>query len=391
MISKKQILDHKNYFDKNDLIHILLLAWFKKENIQHTYFQFWYNNHIICKKINFKNMALKSTKTQKPARIIETVQKDIDLSEASLRPKTLIDYVGQEMIKKHLSVSITSAKMRNASLEHILFYWPPGLWKTTLSNIIASEMWSNLKITSGPAIEKQADLVSILSNIEAWDILFIDEIHRLRPQIEEILYTAMEDFVIDIIVWKGTGAQSVRMPVNSFTLVWATTKLSSLSSPLRDRFWNVLKLDFYNESDLSKIISRNSKILDLEIVPELNISIAKRSRWTPRISNRLLKIMRDYKIIGKEINIQKVFQEIFIDLWIDELGLDYLDKKYLDTIHYKFSDGPVWLGTLASSIGEEEATLEDVVEPYLLQIWFLERSTRGRKITEIGIKHLLKK
>lgn len=336
-------------------------------------------------------MALKSTKTQKPARIIETVQKDIDLSEASLRPKTLTDYVGQEMIKKHLSVSITSAKMRNASLEHILFYWPPGLWKTTLSNIIASEMWSNLKITSGPAIEKQADLVSILSNIEAWDILFIDEIHRLRPQIEEILYTAMEDFVIDIMVWKGTGAQSVRMPVNSFTLVWATTKLSSLSSPLRDRFWNVLKLDFYNESDLSKIISRNSKILDLEIVPELNISIAKRSRWTPRISNRLLKIMRDYKIIGKEINIQKVFQEIFIDLWIDELGLDYLDKKYLDTIHYKFSDGPVWLGTLASSIGEEEATLEDVVEPYLLQIWFLERSTRGRKITEIGIKHLLKK
>lgn len=336
-------------------------------------------------------MALKSTKIQKPERIIETVQKDIDVSESSLRPKTLTDYVGQEMIKKHLSVSIASAKMRNASLEHILFYWPPGLWKTTLSNIIASEMWSNLKITSGPAIEKQADLVSILSNIEAWDILFIDEIHRLRPQIEEILYTAMEDFVIDIMVWKWTWAQSVRMPVNSFTLVWATTKLSSLSSPLRDRFWNVLKLDFYNESDLSKIISRNSKILDLEIVPELNISISKRSRWTPRISNRLLKIIRDYKIIGKEINSKSVFQEIFIDLWIDELGLDYLDKKYLDTIHYKFSDWPVWLGTLASSIGEEEATLEDVVEPYLLQIWFIERSTRGRKITEIWIKHLLKK
>lgn len=335
-------------------------------------------------------MALSSSKTKKPERVIETTAKDIDLNENSLRPKTLSEYVGQEQIKKHLWVSIASAKLRNASLEHILFYWPPGLGKTTLSNIIASEMWSNLKITSGPAVEKQADLVSILSNIEAWDILFIDEIHRLKPQIEEILYTAMEDFVIDIVVGKWTWAQSVRMPVQAFTLIWATTKLSALSSPLRDRFWNVLKLDFYSGNELSKILTRNANILDLELSRELIESISKRSRWTPRISNRLLKIIRDYKIIGHDINEEKIWKEIFLDLWIDNLWLDYLDKKYLDTINLKFAWWPVGLGTLASSIWEEEATLEDVVEPYLLQIWFIERSTRWRKITENAIKHLHK-
>jgi len=252
-------------------------------------------------------MAIKSTVNKKPERIIETNFKDIDLNESNLRPKNMQDYVGQEMIKKHLAVSIASAKMRNASLEHILFYGPPGLWKTTLSNIIAFEMNSKLKISSGPAIEKQADLISILSNIENWDIFFIDEIHRLKPQIEEVLYTAMEDFVIDIIVWKWTGAQSVRMPVNNFTLVWATTKLSSLSSPLRDRFWNVMKLDFYTENELSKIIIKNSLTLNLELSSDLIDSISKRSRWTPRISNRLLKIIRDYFIIWKDINDKNIF------------------------------------------------------------------------------------
>lgn len=336
-------------------------------------------------------MWIKSSKTKSPNRVIETTAKEIDLNENSLRPKTLSEYVGQEQIKKHLSISITSAKIRWACLEHLLFYWPPGLWKTTLSNIIATEMWSNLKITSGPAIEKQADLVSILSNIESWDILFIDEIHRLKPQIEEILYTAMEDFVIDIVVWKWTWAQSVRMPINSFTLIWATTKLSALSSPLRDRFWNVLKLDFYSEIELSKILTRNANILDLELSDDLIESISKRSRWTPRISNRLLKIIRDYKIIWHDINKENIWKEIFLDLWIDELWLDYLDKKYLDTINLKFNWGPVGLGTLASSIWEEESTLEDVVEPYLLQIWFIEKSSRGRKITENAIKHLHKK
>lgn len=336
-------------------------------------------------------MWIKSSQTKSPERIVETTQKDIDINENSLRPKTLQDYVGQEQIKKHLWVSIASAKLRNASLEHILFYGPPGLWKTTLSNIIACEMGWNLKITSGPAIEKQADLISILSNIEPGDILFIDEIHRLRPQIEEILYTAMEDFVIDIIVGKGTGAQSVRMPVANFTLIWATTKLSALSNPLRDRFGNVLKLDFYTGDDLEKIIVKNSFLLDLEMEKDLVSAIANRSRGTPRISNRILKIMRDYKIIGKEINKNEVFKEIFLDLWIDDLGLDYLDKKYLQTIYEKFAGGPVWLWTLASSIGEEEATLEDVVEPYLLQIWFLERSSRWRKITDSAILHVTEK
>lgn len=333
-------------------------------------------------------MAIKSSKTKEPIRIIEAKEKDIDFSEVSLRPKLLSDYVGQNLIKKHLIVSIESAKRRKSSLEHILFYGPPGLWKTTLSNIIANEMWSNLKVTSGPAIATQSDLISILSNIENWDILFIDEIHRLKPQIEEVLYTAMEDFVIDIMVWKWTWAQSVRMPLNSFTLIWATTKLSALSSPLRDRFWNVMKLDFYDLDDLSKIIKRNSISLNLDLNNDLISAISVRSRWTPRISNRLLKIMRDYHIIWKNINDKNIFEEIFSDLWVDNLWLDYLDKKYLTTIYEKFAGWPVWLSTIASSIWEEEATLEDVVEPYLLQIWFIDKSSRGRKVTDIAIKHL---
>lgn len=335
-------------------------------------------------------MAIKSTKEPEKRIIDSKQQQDIDFNENNLRPKTLGDYVGQKLLKKQLSVSIASAKMRKTSLEHILFYGPPGLWKTTISNIIANEMQSNIKTTSWPAIEKQADLVSILSNLESWDILFIDEIHRLRPQVEEILYTAMEDFVIDIMVGSGTWAQSVRMPVNNFTLIWATTKLSSLSSPLRDRFGNILKLDFYENDELQKIILNNSWVLDLDIKEKLSTAIASRSRWTPRIANRLLKVIRDYHIIWKDINDEKVFNEIFTDLCIDELWLDYLDKKYLETLNSKFGWWPVGIWTLSSSIWEEEATLEDVVEPYLLQIWFLERSTRWRKITDSAILHLNK-
>lgn len=336
-------------------------------------------------------MAIQSSKKKTSERVIEAKEKEIDLNDSNLRPKTLQEYVGQDQIKKHLWVSITSARIRGVSLEHILFYGPPGLGKTTLSNIIAGEMGSNLKVTSWPAIEKQADLVSILSNLETWDILFIDEIHRLKPQIEEILYTAMEDFIIDIIVGKGTGAQSVRMPLNTFTLIGATTKLSALSWPLRDRFGNVFKLDFYNNSHLSEILGRNANILQLDLSDQVIDSVAKRSRGTPRISNRLLKIIRDYQIIGKNMNDIKVCNEIFSDLGIDQIGLDYLDKKYLDTVYYKFAGWPVGLGTLASSIGEEEATLEDVVEPYLLQIGFLEKSSRGRKITHGAITHLFRK
>jgi len=325
-------------------------------------------------------------------RIVSSKEKNIDKWEYQniLRPKKIEDYVGQPLIKKHLMVSISSAKIRKESLDHILFYGPPWLWKTTISNIISSEMETSLRSTSGPAIEKQSDLVSILSNLEENDILFIDEIHRLRPQVEEILYTAMEDFSIDIMVWSWTGAQSVKMPLKPFTLVGATTRLSSISSPLRDRFWNVLKLDFYNNEDLTKIIWRNSALLDIELSKETLEIVAKKSRWTPRIANRLLKIVRDYHTIWKNIDDIKVLEEIFIDIWIDELWLDYLDKKYLNIILNNFNSWPVWLSTVSASIWEEEATLEDVVEPYLLQIWFLERTPRWRKLTSKAISYLQK-
>ncbi|MCT4617701.1 MAG: Holliday junction branch migration DNA helicase RuvB [Candidatus Gracilibacteria bacterium] len=343
-------------------------------------------------------MAIKSSKTNnrqeknqaQEDRIISSQEKVTDKTiDNSLRPKFLDDYVGQSSIKKHLDVSIKSAQIRAQCLGHILFYGPPGLGKTTLSQIISNEMGSNIKITSGPAVEKQADLVSLLTNLEQGDVLFIDEIHRLRPQIEEILYTAMEDFNIDIMVGKGTGATSVRMDLPEFTLIGATTRLSSLSAPLRDRFGNVLKLDFYNSSELSEIILKNAKKLEVPLTDKTAENIAKRSRGTPRIANRLLKIIRDYFTIGKDISNEEILNNIFCDLNIDDLGLDSLDKQYLENIYYKFAGGPVGLNTLASAIGEEEDTIEDVVEPYLLQIGFLERTPRGRKITESGIAQII--
>ena len=329
---------------------------------------------------------------QKSDRVISPKEKEIDKWRFSniLRPLKLEDYVWQESIKKHLSVSIASSKIRWKAMEHVLFYGPPWLWKTTLSNIISTEMETNLKSTSGPAIDKQSDLVSILSNLETGDILFIDEIHRLRPQVEEILYTAMEDFEIDIMVWSGTWAQSVKLPLKEFTLVWATTRLSALSSPLRDRFGNVLKLDFYNLDDIWLIIHKNASKLDLIFDENILETIAKKSRWTPRIANRLLKIVRDYHTIWKNIWHLETLESIFKDIWIDELWLDYLDRKYLSTLFENFNWWPVWLNTLASSIWEEEATLEDVVEPYLLQIGFIERTSRWRKISWAWISHLKK-
>ncbi len=333
---------------------------------------------------------IESSNNIKKNRIVIPTEKKEDktFSGNVLRPKKLSDYVWQKSIKKHLRVSISSANIRENSLEHILFYGPPGLGKTTLSTIIAFEMWTNIKSTSGPAIEKQSDLVSILSNLESGDILFIDEIHRLRPQIEEILYTAMEDFEIDIMVGSGTGAQSVKLALKPFTLIGATTRLSALSAPLRDRFWNILKLDFYSSDDIGKIIAHNADTLELAIGSDIIHIISKKSRGTPRIANRLLKIVRDYKTIWKDIWDLWTLESIFLEIWIDELWLDYLDRKYLDSLYHKFLWWPVWLSTIAAALGEEEWTLEDVVEPYLLQIWFLERTPRGRKITWIGITHI---
>lgn len=333
---------------------------------------------------------IESSQTKADTRMVSSAEIDLDSSAGNniLRPKRLEEYVGQESIKKHLSVSMHSAKIRGESLEHILFYGPPGLGKTTLSQIIATEMGTHLKSTSGPAVDKQSDLVSILSNLEEGDILFIDEIHRLKPQVEEILYTAMEDFEIDIMVGAGTGAQSVKLPLKPFTLVGATTRLSSLSSPLRDRFGNIMKLDFYEIAHISEIITRNALLLSLELGGDTMYHIAEKSRGTPRIANRLLKIVRDYATIGHNVSDVGVLATVFTDIGIDSIGLDYLDRKYLEAIQTKFQGGPVGLNTLASSLGEEEGTLEDVVEPYLLQIGFIERTPRGRKITEAAINHL---
>ena len=342
-------------------------------------------------------MVIKTTSSSEPSnskkeaveRVIAPTEKEWDVV-LNLRPKTLETYVGQEVLKKHLRVSIESAKIRKAPLEHILFYGPPGLWKTTISNIIASEMWANIKTSSWPAIEKQSDLVSILSNLEEGDVLFIDEIHRLRSPVEEILYTAMEDNYIDIMVGKWTGAQSVRLPVKAFTLVWATTKLSSLSAPLRDRFWNVLKLDFYKSEDIQKIIMHNAELIWFELTSSCLEKISTRSRGTPRVANRLLKILRDYHIIWKDIRKTEILEEVFENIGIDDLWLDYLDRKIITIIADKFDWWPVGLNTVASAVWEEESTIEDVVEPYLLQIGFLERTPRGRKITWEAIEYLKK-
>ena len=316
---------------------------------------------------------------------LSTTDKDI---EKALRPLSFEDFAGQDKIVENLRVFVAAAKLRGEALDHVLLHGPPGLGKTTLANIIALEMWVSIKSSSGPAVEKQSDIVSILSNLEDGDILFIDEIHRLKPQIEEILYTAMEDFCVDIMVGTGTGAQSVKLPVKKFCLIGATTKLNSLSAPLRDRFGNILKLDFYDEKEISKILKKNASIMGVELAEGPLNTLSIRARGTPRIANRLLKIIRDYATIWRDISSTKELENIFFDIGIDELGLDYLDKKYLETLAHKFNNSPVGLNTIAAAIGEEEGTLEDVVEPYLLQIGFIERTPRGRKITHQGISHL---
>lgn len=337
-------------------------------------------------------MAIKSTHVSEPVELRTVApeeQANDTVNENVLRPKTLEEYVGQDSIKKHLKIAIRSAQIRKSPMEHILFYGPPGLGKTTLSAIIASEMRSHLKQTSGPTIEKQADIVSLLTSLQEGDVLFIDEIHRLKPQVEEILYSAMEDFSIDIMIGTGTGATSIRMDIPKFTLVGATTKLSKITGPLRDRFGNVLKLDFYTTPDLSEIVRRSFHLLGVSVAQnDICELVARKSRGTPRIANRFVKTLRDYHIVGHDITDKAETDRIFASLGIDSLGLDGLDRKILETLAFTFPGRAVGLHTLASVIGEEEETIEDVVEPYLLKIGFLERTPRGRKLSEAGESYI---
>lgn len=309
--------------------------------------------------------------------------------EKTLRPSYLSEYIGQEKIKNNLKIYIEAAKLRNESLDHVLFYGPPGLGKTTLSSIIANEMGVNLKITSGPAIEKPGDMAAILSGLDEGDVLFIDEIHRLNKQVEELLYPAMEDFAIDIVIGKEQGAKSIRLDLPKFTLVGATTRVGLLSAPLRDRFGVVQKLEFYTNDELKNIITRSSTVLGIEIDKDGALEMARRSRGTPRLANRLLKRVRDFAQVKYDGNITKEVADYALDILdVDKLGLDNNDREILLTIIEKFSGGPVGLDTLSASIGEDSGTLEDVYEPYLLMNGLINRTPRGRVATDNAYKHL---
>ncbi|MFT4105985.1 MAG: Holliday junction branch migration DNA helicase RuvB [Lacrimispora sp.] len=309
--------------------------------------------------------------------------------EPNLRPSCLAEYIGQEKIRSNLKVYIDAARARGESLDHVLFYGPPGLGKTTLSGIIANEMGVNIKVTSGPAIEKPGEMAAILNNLQEGDVLFVDEIHRLNRQVEEVLYPAMEDFAIDIMLGKDSGARSIRLDLPKFTLVGATTRAGLLTAPLRDRFGVVQKLEFYTPQELKIIVCRSARVLDVEIEEEGAAEIAKRSRGTPRLANRLLKRVRDFAQVKYNGVITKEVADFALDILdVDKFGLDYNDRAILTTMIEKFSGGPVGLDTLAAALGEDAGTLEDVYEPYLLMNGFLNRTSRGRVATERAYEHL---
>ena len=323
-------------------------------------------------------------------RIISTeITKEDKQIEKSLRPQFLNEYIGQDKIRKNLKIYIDAAKLRKESLDHVLFYGPPGLGKTTLCNIIANEMGTNLKVTSGPAIEKPGDMAAILNNLNEGDVLFVDEIHRLNRQVEEVLYPAMEDFAIDIVIGKEAGARSIRLDLPKFTLVGATTRAGLLTAPLRDRFGVVQKLEFYNTDELKEIVMRSSMVLGVEIDESGAVEIARRSRGTPRLANRLLKRVRDFAQVKYNGVIDKKVADYALDILdVDKLGLDNNDRMILLTIIEKFGGGPVGLNTLSAALGEDAGTLEDVYEPYLLMNGLINRTPGGRVATENAYIHL---
>ena len=324
------------------------------------------------------------------ARTIETniTEEDVKI-EGTLRPQSLREYIGQEKIKENLKIYIEAAKQRGDSLDHALFYGPPGLGKTTLAGIIANEMGVHMKVTSGPAIEKPGEIAAILNNLQEGDILFVDEIHRLNRQVEEVLYPAMEDFAIDIMIGKGSSARSIRLDLPKFTLLGATTRAGMLTAPLRDRFGMIHRLEFYTIAELKTIIKQSAGILKVSIDEGGALELARRSRGTPRLANRILKRVRDFAQVKYDGVITEEVAKVALDLMdVDKMGLDHIDRNILSTLIYKFSGGPVGLDTLAAAIGEDAGTIEDVYEPYLIQNGLLNRTPRGRMVTDLAYKHM---